>query len=106
MLAASLLQVNAAPATGLPSASKAVPTSWTVSPRLESDALAPPVEVATETLATTWATVMGAEPLTPFHVALTDALPFPSAVTSPELLTPATVGTLLDQANVTSPVTS
>ena len=46
------------------------------------------------------------EPLTPFEVALTDALPFASAVTNPALDTPATPAALLDQVKVTLAVTS
>src|SRR2546425_2003252 len=46
------------------------------------------------------------EPLTPFHDALTAALPLPSAVTSPALETPATLGAPVDQAKVTLEVTS
>ena len=49
---------------------------------------------------------MRSEPLTPFHDALTAALPLPTAVTTPAPETPATVGALLDQAKVTLAVTS
>jgi hypothetical protein len=106
---ASLLQLNAAPATGLPPpgpASRAVAISWTVSPRLASEAEAPPVEVLTDTVATTCATATDSDPLTPFEVALIAALPFPSAVTSPDVDTLATAGKLLDQVKVTLAVTS
>src|SRR6266852_5615816 len=102
----SLVQPNDAPTTGLPPASNAVATSWTVSPRLASEADVPPACVLTETLATTCATAMDTDPLTPFHEALTVALPFPSGVTSPAAETPATPGELLDQAKVTWLVTS
>src|SRR5712691_10257697 len=46
---ASLVQVNVAPATGLLPASRAVATSWTVSPRLASEAEEAPPEVVTDT---------------------------------------------------------
>ena len=103
---ASLVQPNDAPTTGLPPESKAVATSWTVSPRLASEAEAPPADVLTATLVTTCATEMETDPLTPFEDALTAELPFPSVVTSPAVETPATPGELLDQAKVTWLVTS
>jgi hypothetical protein len=102
---ASLVQPKVAPAMVNPLASLAVPTSWTVSPRLASEAEVPPVEVDAETLTATCATAMGIDPLTPFQDALTAVLPFPTAVTSPAFETPATPGELLDQANVTWLVT-
>src|SRR2546421_455264 len=103
---ASLARPTRAPATGLPPESKAVATSWTVSPRLASEAEAPPADVLTATLVTTCATEMETDPLTPFEDALTAELPFPSVVTSPAVETPATPGELLDQAKVTWLVTS
>src|SRR6266851_1735865 len=103
---ASVVQPNDAPATGLPPPSNAVATSWTVSPRLASEADVPPACVFTDTLVTTWATATDDDPLTPFQDALTAELPFPSAVTSPAAETPATPGELLDHVKVTLAVTS
>src|SRR4051812_47749989 len=104
--AASVRQVKAAPATGLPPASTALAASWSVSPRLASEGAGPPEAVPTETVATTWATRAVAAPLTPFEVAEISAIPLPSAVTSPEVETLATVGALLDHVNATWEVTS
>src|SRR2546423_5002542 len=103
---ASLVQPKVAPAIVNPLASLAVPTSWTVSPRLASAAEVPPVQVDTATPTATCATAMGIDPLTPFQDALTAALPFPTALTSPAVETLATPGELLDQAKVTWLVTS
>ena len=103
---ASLDQLNVAPETALPPGSNAVATSDTAWPRLASDALDAPPDVATVTLATTCATLTATEPLTPFEVALTVPLPFASAVTRPALETPATAAELLDQVKVTLDVTS
>src|SRR5438128_1791015 len=102
----ALLAMVAWMATGLPPASNAVATSRTVSPRLASEAEAPPADVLTATLVTTCATEMETDPLTPFEEALTAEFPFPSVVTSPAVETPATPGALLDQAKVTWLVTS
>src|SRR5262249_38887541 len=84
----------------------AAPTSWTVSPRLAREAEPWPACVVTDTLATTWATAIPCEPLTPFQDALTAAVPLPTAVTSPPLETCATAGALLAQAKATLPLTS
>jgi hypothetical protein len=102
---ASLAQVNVAPETALPPASNAVATSDTVSPRLASEALDAPPDVVTVTLATTCATLTATDPLTPFEVALTVALPFATAVTSPEPETLAAAA-LLDHVKATIEVTS
>jgi hypothetical protein len=103
---ASLDQLNVAPEMGLPPESNAIATRDTVSPRLASDALDAPPDVANETLTTTWATATRTDPLTPFAVALMVAFPLPSDVTKPAVETLATDGALLDQVNVTLEVTS
>src|SRR5205807_1264067 len=101
MEVASLVQVNVATGMALPPESKAVATSDAVAPRLASEALEPPPEAATETLAGTCETVTPSEPLTPFEVALMAAFPFASEVTKPALETPATGGAPLDHVKVT-----
>jgi predicted flap endonuclease-1-like 5' DNA nuclease len=78
-------QLNVVPSILFPLASCALAASCTVSPSELSDA----VSGSTSTLAGVCATVIEAEPETPAVEAVTSAVPFPTAVTSPAELTAA-----------------
>ena len=91
---------NSAPATAWPFASNASAASWTVAPTAVRSAAG---ETATEFA--DWATVTATVPDADPAVAVTDAVPLPTAVTSPVELTVATAVSALDQVTVAPAIT-
>ena len=96
MLAALELHVTPRPLSELPAASLGVATSVTVCPDTSDAFDELSVTVATGT--TTAATVIVALPASPSLVAVITALPTPAAVTTPDVLTVATVEALVVHA--------
>jgi hypothetical protein len=96
MLSSDDDQANILPTIVLSSASHALAVSCTVSPNETRVSLAG----VTSTVAASWSTVIEAEPETDAAEAATEAVPVPTAVTSPELLTVTTPSSDETQANV------